>query len=187
MTNRQLGLIALVGAPAMLIGINAEYLNQNLADSWFTGVWGIVYITAWMCSLLVMHREHIAHNRFGRALIKIMFVTLTIANVSNIVQIVSPHNDPWYFFYLDLFWPISHLLMTILGITVLFNKNLDMVSKLIFSGAGFWLPAALVPMAVFGRTDSVVLYPSIYNAIMWALMGYLAYRSGESGMVRSER
>jgi hypothetical protein len=177
MTNRQLGVIALVGAPAMLIGINAEYLNRDLRDSWFTGLWGIVYITAWMCSLYVMQRQEIAGNRFGKWLIKIMFGTLTIANVSNIIQIVTPHNDPWYFFYLDLFWPISHLLMLVLGITVLLNKKADIVTRLIFSGAGFWLPIALVPMAIFGTTSSVVLYPSIYNAIMWGLMGYLAFKS----------
>lgn len=93
MTNRQLELIALVGAPAMLIGVNAEYLNQNLQDSWFTGIWGIVYITAWMCSLIVMHRQHVAGNPFGKWLIKIMFVTLTIANISNIVRVITPHND----------------------------------------------------------------------------------------------
>jgi hypothetical protein len=180
MTNKQLGLIALVGAPAMLIGVNAEYLNQNLQDSWFTGLWGIAYITAWMCSLIVMQRQLVTGSRFGKWLIRIMFVTLTIANISNIVQIVTPHNDPWYFFYIDLFWPISHLLMMVLGITILFNKKLDLVSKLIFSGAGFWLPIALISLAVFGRTSSVILYPSIYNAVMWVLMAYLAYRSSES-------
>jgi hypothetical protein len=174
MTNKQLGLIALAGSPAMLIGANVEHIYSQFEDTWFTGVWGIVYITTWMCSLLALHRSQVAGKGFGKWLITIMFFTLTIANISNIVQILTPANDPWYFFYLDLFWPISHLLMFVLGITCLFNSKLDKYSKIILAGAGLWLPIAFVAMIILGRTNTVILYGSIYNAVMWALMAYIA-------------
>ena len=176
MTNKQLGTIALLGAPAMLIGINIETSYTRFEDSWFTGVWGIVYITAWMCSLAVLQRINAAGNGFGKWVIRIMFVTLTIANISNVVQILTPAHDPWYFFYIDLFWPISHLLMLVLGITSLFNSKLDKISKLVLLGAGLWLPIALIPMAIFGKTAHVVLYHGIYNALMWGMMAYIAIR-----------
>ena len=67
--------------------------------------------------------------------------------------------------------------MMVLGITILFNKKLDIVSKFIFSGAGFWLPVALISMTIFGKTTSSILYPGIYNALMWALIGYLAFKT----------
>ena len=176
MTNRQLGILALIGATSMFIGVNVEHNYSQMQDTWFTGAWGIVYITAWMCSLAVLHRMKVAGNGFGKWLIRAMFFTLTIANISNVVQILSPKNDPWYFFYLDLFWPISHLLMLVLGITVQFNKHLQKSVKLILLGAGLWLPVALVPMAIFGKTDAVVFYPAVFNSVMWGLMAFIAIK-----------
>jgi len=176
MTNKQLGTIALAGAPAMFIGVNIENTFSQFQDSWFTGVWGIVYITAWMCSLKVLQRMEVAGKGFGKWLIRVMFFTLTVANISNVVQILTAKNDPWYFFYIDLFWPISHLLMLVLGNTSLFNRQLDKQSKIILFCAGLWLPLALASMAIFGKTTAVVFYPGLYNAVMWGLMAFIAIR-----------
>jgi hypothetical protein len=49
MNNKTLGTCALIGAPAMFIGTLAEDAYPQLSDSWFTGVWGLLYITAFMC------------------------------------------------------------------------------------------------------------------------------------------
>src|SRR5688500_405375 len=176
MTNRQLGILALIGAPAMFIGVNVENSYSQMQDSWFTGAWGIVYITSWTCSLAVLYRLRIAGHGFGKWLIRVMFITLTVANISNIVQILSPKNDPWYFLYIDLFWPLSHLLMLVLGVTAQFNRHLNKTTKLILMAAGLWLPIALVPMAIFGKTFAVVFYPGLYNAVMWGLMALVAIK-----------
>lgn len=176
MTNKQLGLIALAGSPAMLIGVYVEQAFSQYKDSAFTGLWGVVYITAWMCSLLVLKRIKAGGSGFGKWLIRIMFVTLTIANISNIVQIITPASDPWFFFYLDLFWPISHLLMFILGITCLFSNHLDKNSKIILAAAGLWLPIAISSMIILGRTTPVLFFGGLYNAVMWAMMAYVAIK-----------
>jgi hypothetical protein len=176
MTNKQLGIIALCGAPSMFIGVNVEHSLNQFKDSWFTGAWGIVYMTAWMCSLIVLYRMRVAGEGFGKWLIRIMFFTITIANISNIIQILIPSKDPSYFFYIDLFWPLSHLLMLVLGITVLFNKSVDKYIKIILFCAGLWLPIALVSMMIFGKTTPVVFYPGLYNALLWSLMAYIAIK-----------
>ena len=79
MTNKQLGIIAFCGAPAMFIGVNVENTFKQFEDSWFTGVWGIIYMTAWMCSLIALYRMGVAGEGFGKWLIRIMFITITIA------------------------------------------------------------------------------------------------------------
>jgi hypothetical protein len=56
MNNKTLGTLALIGAPFLLIGFKAEQHYAFLADSWFTGAWGLVYITAWLCSVAALHR-----------------------------------------------------------------------------------------------------------------------------------
>jgi len=160
----------------MLIGVNVENSFKQFEDSWFTGAWGIVYITAWMCGLLALYRMRVVGNGFGKWLMRIMFVTLTIANVSNIVQIVTPKTTSNLFFYMDLFWPISHLLMLVLGITALFHKSVNAFSRGVLFAAGLWLPIALGSLAIFGRTLPVIFFPSLYNAIMWSLMALIAIK-----------
>ena len=191
MTNKQLGTIALIGAPFMLIGVIAEFMYPALQESWFTGVWGIIYITAWMCSLLVLQRIKVAGNGFGKWLIRLMFVTLTIANISNVIRLFAGKDVPWYFFQIDLFWPLSHALMLVLAITVLFYNRVNKASKLVLVAAGLWLPIALTLLAVFGKTLTVLVIPGLYHAIMWSLMALIAKRQPgnpeSSGILKIEK
>lgn len=191
MTNKQLGTIALIGAPVMFIGVIAEYLFTGLQDSWFTGIWGIIYITAWMCSLLVLQRIQVAGNGFGKWLIRFMFFTLTVANISNVIQLFAGKEVPWYFFQIDLFWPLSHALMLVLAITVLFYNRVNNTSKLILIGAGLWLPIALTLLAVFGKTLPVLVFPGLYHATMWSLMALIARRQpdeqADPGILKIEK
>ena len=178
MTNKQLGMIALAGAPAMLIGVNIEYFFKQYENSWFTGVWGIVYMTAWMCGLIAFYRMRIVGDGFGKWLIRIMFFTITMANISNVVQLFTPKTNWGWFFYLDLFWPLSHTLMLVLGITALFYKRLDTYSRGVLFIAGLWLPLALITLAILGRTSTAMVLPGIYNAVLWSLMAGIAIRYG---------
>src|SRR5690349_13888779 len=109
MNNKLLGTLALAGAPFMFIGVYLESIIKSLNDTWFTGVWGILYITGWMCSMIVLQRiEAVGKGRFGKGLIRVILFTLTVANVSNVVQLFTVPNKPPYFFYIDLFWPLSN-------------------------------------------------------------------------------
>jgi|SRR5688572_21362478 len=191
MANKQLGSIALIGAPVMFIGVITEFLFPALQDSWFTGVWGIIYITAWMCSLVVLQRMEVAGDGFGKWLIRLMFFTLTVANLSNFIRLFAGKDVPWYFFQIDLFWPLSHALMLVLAITVLFFNKVSRASKLILVAAGLWLPIALTLLALFGKTLPVLFIPGLYHAIMWSLMALIARRQPDipesSGILKRKK
>jgi hypothetical protein len=174
MTNKQLGTLAIVGAPSMWIGVYLETTNASLKDTWFTGAWGIIYITAWMCSLWVFYRNNVAGDGFGKWLMRVMFVTLTIANISNVIQLLSPHNKPEYFFYIDMCWPLSNVLLLALGIAIAIKGRLHGAARYIPLAAGLWLPVALGSLVVFGESKVMFFLTGLYSAIMWTLMGVIA-------------
>ena len=171
-------MIALAGAPAMLIGVNIEYFYKQYENSWFTGVWGLVYMTTWLCGLIALYRMRVVGDGFGKWLIRIMFFTITMANISNVVQLFTPKTNWGWFFYLDLFWPLSHTLMLVLGITALFQRHLDKFSRTVLFLAGLWLPLALITLAILGRITTAMVLPGIYNAVLWSLMALIAIRHG---------
>jgi hypothetical protein len=170
MTNKQLGTLALAGAPALLIGMYTEKVSPQFTDSWFTGLWGLVYISAWMCSHTVLYRIESAGRRFGKWLMRIMFVTLAIANISNVIQFLASADKPSFFFYLDVCWPLSNVLMLVLGITILVNKRVAGNLRFIPLGCGLWLPFTLVIFYLFSPTPLMNLISGLYSMTMWGLL-----------------
>ncbi|MDQ4140236.1 MAG: hypothetical protein M3142_06895 [Bacteroidota bacterium] len=89
MKNKTLGILALMGAPALLIGMHLEQTYKYLSDSWFTGVWGIIYISAWMASIIALRRiEATGKSRFGRIILRVITATLILADISNVYSLL---------------------------------------------------------------------------------------------------
>ena len=171
MSNKLLGTLALVGAPFLLIGMYTESRYKPLEDSWFTGFWGIIYITAWMCSIVVMKRQKLTgHTRFGKAILWIILGTLTVANISNVYQLLTPENKPAFFIIIDLFWPLSNILMLVAGITTIIAKRLEGWRLYIPFMTGLWFPFMLICLNVLGKTPLAMLIVGIYSAITWSLL-----------------
>lgn len=72
MSNKQLGLMALVDAPWLLIGTLAELRQPEWAETWFTGFWGLLYMTGWTCSAIVLNRLNATGTSlWGRTVIRV--------------------------------------------------------------------------------------------------------------------
>ena len=187
MINRLLGVIALAGAPAMLIGLMVEKQLPALAYSWWTGAWGIVYITAWMGSIIALLRlEATGKSAFGKALLWLILSTLTIANISSVYQLQLGKNTPLYFLLLDMFWPISNIIMLLVGISVLVNKGLPGWKRYVPLAVGLWLPITAVaskhfadPMEGFGGSSPAFYISLMYSAIAWMLLGFAVLSTPE--------
>ncbi len=124
MSNQLLGILALIGSPWLFIGTYLEQRNTHLSDSWFTGVWGILFISGWICAIIALKRlRATGSTSYGKILLLVLLVSLSIANVSNVIQIIVERNKPSYFMFFDLFWPISNVIMLIVGITVIAVKT----------------------------------------------------------------
>ena len=171
MSNKFLGNIALLGAPFLLLGIYTETVVSSLSDSWFTGVWGMLYITGWMASMIVLQRmEAAGAGKFGRMLISMIIFSLAIANASNVVKLISANDKPSFFFYIDLCWPFSNVLMLVLGITIMIKKSLPAPTRWIPLACGLWLPLAMLSMVVLGKTLAGLFFAGSYSVIFWALL-----------------
>jgi hypothetical protein len=181
MNNKTLGALALLGAPWMGIGVLAEEYVKQLDNSWFTGLWGIIYITTWMGGMVVLRRLHVSGtNLFGKALPLIILATLTVANISNVWQIVAPTNKSQLFWTLDMFWPLSHLLMIVFGVAVIRANRLPGWYRFVPLLCGFWLPVAMSTKFLLSSTMSLSI-GVIYNVVAWCLLALVAFRSGRHG------
>ncbi len=78
-------------------------------------------------------------SSFGKVILLILLLSLSIANVSNVIQIFVERDKPSYFIFFDLFWPLSNIIMLIVGITVLTTKGLPGWKRYIplATGSGF--------------------------------------------------
>ncbi len=100
MSNQLLGILALIGSPWLFIGTYMEQRMTHLSDSWFTGVWGILFISGWICAVIVLKRlRTTGSSSFGKVILLILLLSLSIANVSNVIQIFVERDKPSYFIF----------------------------------------------------------------------------------------
>ena len=171
MTNKTLGNCALIGAPAMAIGTLAEASYPHLFDSWFTGVWGILYITAFMCSIAGIKQAGVlGSSKLGKAMPYVLLATLTLANVSNLIWLFAAKNKPSFFMPIDLCWPLSHILMLAVGVLVIRAGKLAGWKRYVPLIMGLWLPFALTMLSVLGRTQTGFVVGGLYNFIIVVLL-----------------
>lgn len=170
MSNKLLGILALIGSPWLSIGTYLEQKFPHLSDSWFTGVWGILFISGWMCSVAALKRlGATGSGTFGKVILLILLISLSIANVSNIIQIFVERDKPPYFIFFDIFWPLSNLIMLVVGIKVITAKVLRGWKLYIPLATGLWFPLAML----FSFTNISILsffFGGIYPALAWALL-----------------
>jgi hypothetical protein len=185
-TNRILGSIAMLGAPMLLIDY---YLNghngggQPYVHTSFGGVLGFAYIIGWMCSIEgLVQLKATGQGKFGRLLLLAQFAFLTLANSWSTYEIMAPGAFTPLYNNLDHFWPLSNLLMVIVGITVAVNKGLPGWKRYVPLAVGLWLPLTMLLQVVFGQSTELMMVSGLYSAITWTLMGYVI-RTSEPTLV----
>jgi hypothetical protein len=178
MNLRLLGLCAIIGAPFLLgafIAFDSDVIKQRSA---LDGLFSLLYISGWMCSVVGLWKTGAAGtNRWGRIVLGIQLLFLTLANVSNVMLLLQIGVKTPYYFVLDLFWPISNLWMLATGITILVAKRLQGWMRFVPLVVGLWLPLCLVLLGgLFGFTPTINLIGGFYSAVAWTLLGVVVYR-----------
>lgn len=184
--NRTLGTIGFIGAPLMLLGPLLPIIYPALEKTAFDGLSGLVFMLTWMGCLVGLIRLNATGNSaFGRFIIRANLATLTLANCWNIYQAIEPGaNTPLYWF-LDAFWPISMVMMLLVGITVARVGRLRGWRRYVPLAVGLWLPLTafvgklmslpLVNMSANGSDANqfAMIFSGIYATICWGLLAYL--------------
>lgn len=180
MNIRTLGILALAGAPFFLLSSWLQPHFSFLHEKQFYGAWGIIYITAWMCSIRALQLLHATGtNLWGKAILWLQLGALLLANLSNLYQLIEPGAATPLFFFLDSFWPISNLLMLPVGITVIAAQKLTGWKRFIPLLVGLWFPVLVVCMNVFGRDGISGTIAGVYSAIAWSLLAIAILRTRE--------
>ncbi|HEY1021169.1 MAG TPA: hypothetical protein VGE06_02595 [Flavisolibacter sp.] len=170
MNNRTLGTLGLLGAPFLLVDSMNNGLNPFQSSS-VSGWLNLVYITAWMCSMVALKQMGaFGEGRFGKILFGVQISFLALANGWNVYEIIAPRAGTILYTILDLFWPLSNVCMLVSGITILANRTLTGWQRYTPFLVGLWLPFVILLWVLFSRTQEVLLVGNLYSAVTWALM-----------------
>jgi hypothetical protein len=156
-------------------GPNQEYQHTSLS-----GVFSLIYMIGWMCSIVVLKRVNATgFSRFGRFILNAQLFTLSLANVWNVYEIISPSANTTAYFILDLFWPLSQVVMLAIGITVISAGVTGGRARFIPLLAGLWfVPFTILLMVFVGQNYLTMILSGVYSAVAWGLLGWMCFRLG---------
>ncbi|GAB3541621.1 hypothetical protein [Spirosoma fluminis] len=192
LSNRTLGALGFLGAHYMLIAPLLPMRYPALGQSAFDGLVGLAFMLTWMGSLVGLIRLNATgHSAFGHFIIRANLVTLTLANVWNIYQAIAPNANTLLYRILDAFWPISMVMMLVVGITVARVGQLRGWRRYVPLAVGLWLPLTallgkLMSLSLFNmaaREDDGMLYilisSGVYASVCWCLLAYVVWSTPE--------
>lgn len=172
MNNKLLGILALIGAPFLCINTYIHVPDPNahvyITDS-LSGFFDLLYISGWLCSILGLRRlGAMGTNRFGRIILPAILVSLILADIWNVYEMILPNHNTLLYHILDAFWPISNVVMIGVGIAVIRAKKLTGWKRYVPLMCGLWLPVTIA--VSFGLNDYAFLLSNLYTAIAWTLL-----------------
>ena len=193
LTNRTLGTLGFLGAHYMLLAPLLPMRYPALAQSALDGLLGLFFMLTWMGSLIGLIRLNATgQSAFGRFIIRANLATLAVANVWNIYQAIEPNASTLLYRILDVFWPISMVMMLLVGVTVARVGVLRGWRRYTPLAVGLWLPLTVLlgklmslPLVSMGAngTDAtwyVLLISGGYASICWCLLAYLVRSTPKS-------
>ena len=167
LNNRIFGLLALVGAPMLLLqfllgtgGMNAEGGERN---AWIAML-GVLYVGGWMFGAIGAFRERAYGEGKGSKIVFVLqIVLLSLALMFSVFETFGAtyENGGVLFAVFDAAYPLSHLFMIVVGIFVLRARSWRGFSKFAPFVAGFALPLTLGLMPVFGVKIGVVTFGAL--------------------------
>jgi hypothetical protein len=179
MSNKILGAIAMACAPFLFVDFLVHGMGEEFEHTSLSGLFSLVFMIGWMCGVVVLLRVFATGTgRFGRGVLYVQLFTLGLANVWNVWEVVSPGASSPVYFVLDFFWPLSQVVLLVIGVTVAVKGQSGPgrgVARFVPLMAGLWFPVTIVLMVVFGQTYPVMVISGAYSVVMWGLMGWVYY------------
>ncbi|MDP8923949.1 MAG: hypothetical protein M3O34_13845 [Chloroflexota bacterium] len=176
MSNRTLGTVAMLCAPALLI---EQLLLRGEENPLITGIASMVFMAGWICSNTGMRRLRAAGaSTWGRTVLLIQLVGLVLAFLFGLFEATGLLDRENIIYNItDAAWPLSMLWMLVVGITVLLAKRLPGWKRFIPVLCPLWLPVAIAGSAAFGDLGGLIGIG--LAAILWTLLGYTVRDSRE--------
>lgn len=173
---RLLGLVTLVGAPAMFVEA-ARHGFQKVPNEDTDLVGALLYglfSVGWLCAMLGLRRLRAAgRGKAGLALMNVVVVTVTLAVLQSLMDALKvPTTHPLYV-VTDLAWPLSMLLTLVVGVAAIFARTLPGWQRFAPFFVGVSVPVALVFMALGVEVPLHLL--DLHTVVGWALLGFVLF------------
>ena len=171
MNNRTLGIIGILCSPFLMINTLHDDFRLD-AHSSYGGLFGLIYMSGWICSLIALRRMGaMGKGKFGSIIFTLQIIFLSLTQLWNLYELLQPGAGTRLYYLLEMFWPISNLCMFVTGLTIAIKGRLKGWKRYMPLASGFWLPLGVINWAIFSRTPGMLLFTNIYSAVTWALMG----------------
>lgn len=180
-SNRALGLLGMIGAPMLLIffmfGNTDGSATKTLKDQ-IMSLAGVFYIGGWMMSAVGMRRLRATGSGLGGKIVFIIQITLlSFALLFSVMEVLGYNyeNGGLIFSIADAAYPLSHLLMIVVGIFVLRAKVWNGSARFAPLVVGLGLPVFFALSLTVGAQIGGFGF-SILTAIGLGIIGYTIYR-----------
>ncbi|UFH56837.1 hypothetical protein [Spirosoma sp. KNUC1025] len=105
----------------------------------------------------------------------VSLVSLVLADIWNVYEIILPNHNTWLYYFLDSFWPISNVVMLGVGIAVVRAGRLTGWKRYVPLLCGLWLPLTILltftlPAVGFALSNG-------YTLIAWTLLAIVVRTS----------
>jgi len=174
MTNRVLGTIAMLCAPAMLVD---ELLRVGEENALITGIASMVFIAGWICSNIGMQRMRATGTGiWGRTVLLVQLVGLVLAFTFGFIEATRLFSSSNLVFAVtDAAWPLSMLWMLVVGIATLVAKRMAGCQRFVPLLCPLWLPIAIIGGQTLGEAGAIIGVG--YSTVLWGLLGYIVLHS----------
>lgn len=181
------GIVAIFGAPFLFVDFLMYNMDGKNESTSLSGVFNLIYITAWMCSIVGLWRaKATGFNRWGRIVLILQLVFLFLANCWNTYVIIDPGAETIVYRILDFFWPISNLWMLATGITVVTAKVLRGWMRFVPLIVGLWLPLNIAFMSAIAEQSNMgMIVGGTYSVIAWSLLGFVILKQEKPAFARA--
>jgi hypothetical protein len=174
MNYKLAGIISILCAPFLYVNFLTSERNHL---TWWTGMYGMIYMIGWICSLIALQRmEILGKSKFAKVAFIIQYVLLAGAQCWNIWVIVGPSYGNVLYNIFDICWPLSNIWMLVIGIATVRAKRLQGWKRFVPLVVGLWFPLMVVPAITIGAMSSIA---GPYSAVAFGLLGLVVFQRGE--------
>jgi hypothetical protein len=177
---RLLGIITMLGAPAMTIEA-ARHGFQMVPNEQTDVIGALLYALfsiGWLAGMIGLWQlRATGKSRLGRIILAAPLVTIPLAILQSLVDILKVNTSNPFYMVTDLAWPFSMLLTFIVGVAVVVARGLPGWKRFIPLYTGIGVPLALISMALgFGMP---MWYFDFHTITGWTLLGYVVFSEAD--------
>lgn len=179
---RLLGIITMLGAPAMTIEA-ARHGFQTVPNEQTDVIGALLYglfSIGWLAVMINLWQLRASgKSLFGRIILAAPLVTIPFAILQSLVDILKVNTSNPFYMVTDIAWPFSMFLTFSVGVAVVVAKGLPGWKRFVLLYTGIGVPLALLSMALgFGMP---MWYFDFHTVTGWLLLGRVVFSEADKG------